>query len=55
MRPSRSHDSIEMCANTPGLGHVCRESYNDPAEVYERAKSMGMSVVTITDTTHSGG
>jgi predicted metal-dependent phosphoesterase TrpH len=37
-----------MCS-TPGLGHVCRESYNDPAEVYDRAKSVGMSVVTITD------
>jgi len=37
-----------MCS-TPGLGRVCRESYNDPVEVYERAKSLGMSVVTVTD------
>jgi predicted metal-dependent phosphoesterase TrpH len=37
-----------MCS-TPGLGHVCRESYNEPAAVYERAKELGMSVVTVTD------
>ena len=37
-----------MCI-TPGLGHVCRESYNEPAEVYERAKAMAMSLVTVTD------
>lgn len=37
-----------MCS-TPGLGHVCRESYNDPVDVYERAKAIGMSVVTVTD------
>jgi predicted metal-dependent phosphoesterase TrpH len=36
-----------MC-NTPGLG-LCRESYNDPAEVYQRLKHLGMSIVTITD------
>jgi len=33
----------------PGLNRFCRESYNDPAEVYERLKRLGMSVVTITD------
>jgi len=31
------------------LGRICKESYNDPAEVYERCKRLGMSVVTITD------
>ena len=33
----------------PGLNRFCRESYNDPAEVYERLKHLGMSIVTITD------
>jgi predicted metal-dependent phosphoesterase TrpH len=33
----------------PGLNRFCRESYNDPAEVYERLKRLGMSIVTITD------
>ncbi len=33
----------------PGLSRICRESYNDPTEVYERLKQLGMSIVTITD------
>src|SRR5258707_2212244 len=33
----------------PGLDRICRESYNDPAEVYDRLKRMSMSLVTITD------
>ena len=33
----------------PGLGWFCRESYNDPAELYDRLKQTGMSVVTVTD------
>ncbi len=33
----------------PGLDRICRESYNDPAEVYDRLKRMSMSIVTITD------
>jgi predicted metal-dependent phosphoesterase TrpH len=33
----------------PILSHICRESYTDPAEVYERLKQLGMSLVTITD------
>jgi predicted metal-dependent phosphoesterase TrpH len=37
-----------MC-NTPGLTRVCRESYNDPQEVYDRLKRLGMSIVTMTD------
>jgi len=37
-----------MC-NTPGLSKVCRESYNEPQEVYDRLKRMGMSMVTVTD------
>jgi len=37
-----------MC-NTPGLTRLCKESYNDPTEVYARCKQRGMTVVTITD------
>lgn len=37
-----------MC-NTPVLSRICRESYNQPAEVYTRLKRLGMSIVTLTD------
>jgi predicted metal-dependent phosphoesterase TrpH len=37
-----------MC-NTPILSRICRESYNQPAEVYTRLKQRGMSNVTLTD------
>jgi predicted metal-dependent phosphoesterase TrpH len=37
-----------MC-NTPGLSRVCRESYNEPQDVYDRLKRLGMSMVTVTD------
>lgn len=37
-----------MC-NTPILDRICRESYNQPAEVYTRLKRLGMSIVTLTD------
>jgi predicted metal-dependent phosphoesterase TrpH len=37
-----------MC-NTPGLTRVCLESYNEPTQVYNRLKQLGMSAVTITD------
>jgi predicted metal-dependent phosphoesterase TrpH len=37
-----------MCS-TPGLRRVCRESYNEPQEVYDRLKRLGMSMVTLTD------
>lgn len=37
-----------MC-QTPVLNRVCRESYNQPEEVYSRLKQLGMSVVTLTD------
>lgn len=33
----------------PGLNRICRESYNEPAEVYNRLKQEGMSIVTVTD------
>ncbi|MHB8503610.1 MAG: PHP-associated domain-containing protein [Candidatus Acidiferrales bacterium] len=37
-----------MC-NTPILSRICRESYNQPAEVYTRLKLLGMAIVTLTD------
>ena len=37
-----------MC-NTPGLTRICRESYNQPEDVYRRCKQRGMSMVTVTD------
>lgn len=37
-----------MCS-TPVLNRICRESYSDPTEVYERLKALGMGIVTITD------
>ena len=33
----------------PVLNRICRESYNDPVEVYNRLKQRGMSIVTLTD------
>ena len=37
-----------MCT-VPMLRHVCRESFNDPLEVYETLKRRGMDLVTVTD------
>jgi predicted metal-dependent phosphoesterase TrpH len=37
-----------MC-NTPGLTRLCKESYNQPGDVYRLCKQRGMSIVTITD------
>lgn len=37
-----------MC-NTPGLTRLCKESYNEPEDVYRLCKRRGMSIVTITD------
>jgi predicted metal-dependent phosphoesterase TrpH len=37
-----------MC-DTPGLNRICRESYNDPDEVYFHCRRLGMSIVTLTD------
>jgi predicted metal-dependent phosphoesterase TrpH len=37
-----------MCS-TPGLRRVCRESYNEPQDVYDRLKRLGMSMATLTD------
>ena len=43
------HSKASGMFNVPGLDRICRESYNEPAEVYERLKRMSMSLVTITD------
>jgi predicted metal-dependent phosphoesterase TrpH len=37
-----------MCT-IPFLRKFCRESYNDPLEVYEKLRRLGMDLVTITD------
>ena len=37
-----------MCT-IPLLRKVCRESYNQPLEVYEKLKRLGMDLVTVTD------
>jgi predicted metal-dependent phosphoesterase TrpH len=37
-----------MCT-VPVLKRICRESYNDPIEVYETLKRRGMDLVTVTD------
>src|SRR5205085_12675098 len=41
-------DRSGMCT-VPLLNRVCRESYNDPVEVYLLLKARGMDLVTITD------
>jgi predicted metal-dependent phosphoesterase TrpH len=43
------HTTASGMFNVPGLNRICRESYNQPAEVYDRLKRMSMSIVTITD------
>jgi predicted metal-dependent phosphoesterase TrpH len=43
------HSKFSGMCNTPVLNRICRESYNDPAEVYLRLKQLGMSIVTLTD------
>lgn len=43
------HSLASGMFTAPILNRFCRESYNDPAEVYERLKHLGMSMVTITD------
>jgi predicted metal-dependent phosphoesterase TrpH len=43
------HSIASGMFTVPGLDRICRESYNQPAEVYDRLKRMSMSIVTITD------
>jgi len=43
------HSTASGMCDTPLLNRVCRESYNQPDEVYARCKELGMSIVTLTD------
>jgi predicted metal-dependent phosphoesterase TrpH len=43
------HSIASGMFTAPVLNLICRESYTDPAEAYDRLKQRGMSVVTITD------
>src|SRR6266852_2583614 len=43
------HSIASGMFTAPVLDRICRESYNDPEEVYNRLKRMGMSIVTTTD------
>jgi predicted metal-dependent phosphoesterase TrpH len=43
------HSIASGMSTTPGLTKLCRESYNEPVQVYDRCKLLGMSIVTITD------
>src|SRR5215475_12121318 len=43
------HSTASGMCDTPLLNLVCRESYNQPQEVYARSKQVGMSIVTLTD------
>ena len=43
------HSIASGMFTAPVLNRICRESYNDPAEVYNRLKQRGMSIVTVTD------
>src|SRR6267378_1719874 len=43
------HSIASGMFTVPGLNRICRESYTDPAEVYDRLKRMSMSIITITD------
>jgi predicted metal-dependent phosphoesterase TrpH len=43
------HSTASGMCDTPLLNRVCRESYNQPDEVYARCKQLGMSIVTLTD------
>ena len=43
------HSTASGMCNTPLLNQICRESYNQPEEVYSRLKQLGMSLITLTD------
>lgn len=43
------HTKASGRITTPFIRHFCNESYNDAEAVYDRAKRLGMSIVTITD------
>ncbi len=43
------HTIASGAFGNPGITCICRECYNEPDEVYNRLKRLGMSIVTITD------
>lgn len=43
------HTTASGMCTVPLLSAVCRECYNDPAEVYDSLKRRGMDLVTVTD------
>ena len=43
------HSIASGMFTAPVLDCICRESYNEPVEVYDRLKRLGMSIVTLTD------
>jgi predicted metal-dependent phosphoesterase TrpH len=43
------HSIASGMFTAPVLNRICRESYNEPAEVYNRLKQRDMSIVTMTD------
>jgi predicted metal-dependent phosphoesterase TrpH len=43
------HSTASGMCDAPLLNRLCRESYNQPDEVYARCKQLGMSIVTLTD------
>jgi predicted metal-dependent phosphoesterase TrpH len=43
------HSTGSGPCNTPGLTRICKESYNQPRDVYHTSKQRGMSIVTVTD------
>ena len=43
------HSIASGMFTVPGLNRICRESYNNPRDVYDRLKKRNMSIVTLTD------
>lgn len=43
------HSIASGMFTAPGLDRICRESYSQPEEVYNRLKRLRMSIVTLTD------
>src|SRR5258708_23440344 len=44
-----THSTASGMCTTPGLDRLCKESYNQPDEVYVRCKKLGMYIVSLTD------
>src|SRR5258708_22623579 len=44
-----AHSTATGLSDPPGMTRIAKEPYNQPAEVYDRCKRLGMSIVTLTD------